>query len=548
MSNSETPADGNRTSTPATDDSERTLSLLRATLESTADGLLVVDSGGKVASYNSRFLDLWRIPPALAEKGDDSELLGFVLDQLADPEAFVEKVHHLYHNPSETSFDVLTFKDGRIFERYSLPQRIGEEIVGRVWSFRDVTAREQAQAALRLSEEHLRHSQKMEAVGRLAGGIAHDFNNLLTVISGHCELIVESISPRAPAAKDVSAIREAVSRAAAVTQQLLAFGRRQMLQPQDLDLNALLSSVETMLHRLLPEDVKIELAPGSETASIRIDRGQFQQLLLNLVLNARDAMPDGGTLRIETAKVELDHASAAAAGVPPGSYVELYVSDTGTGMTADVQRRIFEPFFTTKEVGKGTGLGLSTVYGIVHQSGGGIRVDSAVDAGTTFRVYFPVAGGSHAVVDAAPAPGKPTARATNDVVILFVEDEPAVRAVVARQLTARGYVVRAASCGMEALRIAEGLEAPAVLITDVVMPDMRGPVLAERLRGRWPALRVLFISGYMDDETVRSGISDARGAFLQKPFTGDALAEQVRSLLGITDADDPTRDGDGRTP
>ena len=372
----------------------------------------------------------------------------------------------------------------------------------------------------------------MEAVGSLAGGIAHDFNNLLTVISGHCEMILDTIPKNAPIATDVVGIRDAARRAAGLTHQLLAFSRRQVLQPEALDLNSLVASVETMLERLLPEDVRTELVPCTAPVVVEIDSGQCQQLLLNLALNARDAMPNGGTLRIETKRTVLAFGPAAALGIPPGEYVELRIGDTGTGMTPDVRRRIFEPFFTTKEVGKGTGLGLSTAYGIAHQSGGAIEVESAVGAGSTFHVYFPLIDGGGASPRGKQTPAHGVARIPDEKVILFVEDEPAVRSVVARLLTARGYVVKTAACGIEALEVAEGLaKPPALLISDVVMPDMRGPALVERLRNRWPTLRVLLISGYSDELTMQSALNDEIGAFLQKPFTGDALAEKVRELL-----------------
>ena len=379
-------------------------------------------------------------------------------------------------------------------------------------------------------EAQLRQSQKMEAIGRLAGGIAHDFNNMLTVINGFSELMLLSLPVGDPHRNTAEHIRQAGEKAATLTRHLLAFSRQQVLQPRVLDLNAVVANMDTMLKRMIAEDIDLLtiLSPGS--TPVKADPGQIQQILMNLVVNARDAMPDGGRLTIETADVVLDTDYARRhVGVSPGRYVMLAVSDNGCGMDKQTQARIFEPFFTTKEEGKGTGLGLSTVYGIVKQSGGNIWVYSEPGRGTTFRIYLPrIEGVAEAIEPGKAQEPLPTGSET----ILLAEDDAGVRKLAKTILQTHGYTVLEAAQGEDALRLSgqhEGLIH--LMVTDMVMPEMSGRELAERLKPLRPNMKILFVSGYTDKAMLHNGELDPGMAFLQKPFTPQTLARKVREVL-----------------
>jgi two-component system, cell cycle sensor histidine kinase and response regulator CckA len=379
-------------------------------------------------------------------------------------------------------------------------------------------------------EQRLLHSQKMEAIGRLAGGIAHDFNNLLTAVTGHAQILLEGMSEEDPARADLYEIDRAAGRAAALTRQLLAFSRKQVLQPTVLDVNALVAGLERMLRRLIGADIELvtQLDPG--TGRIRADAGQVEQVLMNLVVNARDAMPQGGTLAIETANQTIAAADPLTQdGAEPGEYVRITIIDSGVGMDRATLTHIFEPFFTTKEAGRGTGLGLSTVYGIVNQSGGHIRVHSEPGQGTSFRVYLPrVRTRAAARVERR----EPQLGAGSET-ILLVEDEPAVRALAQRVLERYGYSVIAAASGDEAIALAQGYNgAIDLLVTDMVMPGMSGREAAQRIQTVRPTTPVLYTSGYTPEATAQhNDVITAGAPFLQKPFTPATLAAKVRSVL-----------------
>ncbi len=432
--------------------------------------------------------------------------------------------------------------------RFRITDRHGTRLLGGVAS--EMTAQKHAEDALRVSEararqaqhdlehaldvtrrteEKFRQSQKMEAVGRLAGGIAHDFNNLLTVILGNCEALAERLE-HDPLREEVESIEQASQRAATLTRQLLAFSRKQVLEPRVLNLNTVLLSLETMFRRLLGEDIVLAFLLHSAPYKCLLDPGQMEQVVLNLVVNARDAMPDGGRLTIETANVVLDdtyvrqHPEATI-----GPHLMLSVSDTGTGMSRDVQAHLFEPFFTTKPKGRGTGLGLSTVYGIVKQSGGTVWVYSEPGQGSTFKLYFPETTGPEQhpprrVMSAGEYAGTET--------ILLVEDDSHVRATIASMLRRVGYRIIEATNGGEALLICEDMSNEIdVLLTDIVMPKMNGRQLAERLRVVRPSLRVVFMSGYTENVVVHHGVVDSGVDFLQKPLVSDALLPKIREVL-----------------
>jgi two-component system cell cycle sensor histidine kinase/response regulator CckA len=631
---------------------ERSLALLRATLDATTDGILVVDERGTIAGYNRKFVEMWNIPESVLAQASEAATLEYALDQLLDPEAFVNTVQALAEDTASESFDLLEFKDGRRFERYSRPQRIGRDSLARVWSFRDVTVRKraeealaeaersfretlenmrllalaldaegrvtfcndhllqvlgwareelvgrswfecaqpawsaedfpanvrdgslpshdqssvrtrtgeeriiswnctplrdpagspigvvaigedvtealQAEEALRRNEEQLQRSQRMEAVGRLAGGVAHDFNNLLTAINGYSDFLVSQLDPESPLRRDAIEIQRAAQRAAALTHQLLAFSRRQVLLPRIVSLNGVVSDIDTLLRRLIGEDIRLETRVDPALGHVRADPGQLEQVIVNLAVNARDAMPDGGELAIETRAATLDRELAAESGrLAPGCYAVLTVSDTGVGIPTDARPHLFEPFFTTKEVGKGTGLGLATAFGIVKQSGGEILLESAPGRGTSFQIYLPVAEEP----EQEPQPVQPRPNGECAATILLVEDEEVVRALVRQVLEREGYEVLEAADGPAALRLARSHEGQIdLLLTDVLMPQMGGHALAQAMSELRPGLRVLFTSGYTDEAIVASGVAGATG-FIGKPFSPEDLVLKVRELL-----------------
>jgi two-component system, cell cycle sensor histidine kinase and response regulator CckA len=414
---------------------------------------------------------------------------------------------------------LLRARDGRErpVEGSDAPIRDEEgQLAGSVLVFRDTTER-------RRLEEQFRQAQKMEAVGRLAGGIAHDFNNLLTAILGYSDMLATDLRPGDPLHDGLLEIKNAGERAAALTRQLLSFSRRQVLQPRVVDLNALVADMDKMLCRVIGEDIDLVSVLDPAVGRVRADPGQLEQVIMNLAVNARDAMPGGGKLTLATATVFLD------AEVRPGRYVLLDVSDTGCGMDAGTQARIFEPFFTTKDVGKGTGLGLATVYGIVKQSEGHIAVSSKPGRGTTIKVYLPEVSD---LAVPAPVPGAAAPFLRGQETVLLVEDEAALRLLMLSMLRQSGYMVLQARDGTEALRLSDHHHEPIhLLVSDVLMPRMTGPALAEALAERRPALKVLYVSGYTDHAILPHDLLRPGVAFLQKPFTLDALARKMREVL-----------------
>jgi signal transduction histidine kinase/CheY-like chemotaxis protein len=394
----------------------------------------------------------------------------------------------------------------------------------------DITERKgSAEAQIHLKEQ-LRQAQKMEAIGRLAGGVAHDFNNLLTVIRGRAMMIRHHLSPEHPLMRHSVIIEGTADRAARLIQQLLAFSRKQMLRPRVLDLNEVIATAGELLRRLIGEHITLvaERSPG--LGHVLADPTQLEQVIVNLAVNARDAMPQGGRLIFRTTTAEFDEQSVRShPGLHPGRYVTLEVEDSGHGMDAETRARIFEPFFTTKEPGKGTGLGLATVYGIIKQSGGGIYVESEVGRGTIFTIYLPRVDGT---VQLSAEETAPVAVLAGTETVLLVEDEDDVRELAREILEAHGYRVLAVSEPLRALHIAESHQEPIhLLLTDVVMPNMSGRALADRMIRRWPHLKVLYISGYTDEAIVHHGVLESGANLIPKPFTAEALARGVREAL-----------------
>ncbi len=493
----------------------------RELLEAAPDAILEIDRQDTVLLVNAATEQLFGY--------DRQELLGLPLDRL-----LAERSRGAYQRlraaclahpggrpqaPEELS---ARRKDGReFFAEMTLNPAHSEEGGPITCAIRDVTERKHL-------EEQLRQSQKMEALGRLAGGVAHDFNNLLTIIGGYSQMLLSGVRARDPARRDLESIAEAANRASALTRQLLAFSRRQVVQPKVLDLNRLIARMHRMLRPVIGEDIELRLNLQRNLGRVKADPGQLEQVVMNLVVNARDALPQGGWITIETREIVLT-ADAAPVALPAGTYVALAVSDSGEGIDAETLPHVFEPFFTTKLRGKGSGLGLSTVYGIVKQSGGEIQVSSEVGQGSTFRIYLPVfrAPAKRREIRAAPVRA-----ATGEETILLVEDEAGVRRLAREMLLRQGYTVLEAASGPDALELwSQHGGAIDLLVTDVVMPQMSGRELAERLREARPDLKVLYMSGYTNDVIARHGVLEAEVAFLQKPFAAESLGRKVRTVL-----------------
>ena len=629
---------------------EETIALLEATLEATHDGILVLDLQHRVIRYNRVLAEMLRIPLEAIGVGNADELLSGVIHELEDPDAFQQRSMELWSDPGVRTSDILRFKDGRVFERFVAPHRIGGTIVGRVISLRDIGAAVRAEQALeqhraflekaqevghigswvteldgsqhlgwsaeshrifgvaigefagtsgaffefvhpddrgsvrsareaalagdqpfdiehrvvrpdgsvrwvhekatvigdaqgrpmrmvgtvqditerRLLEDQLRQSQKMEAIGRLAGGIAHDLNNALTAIAGYAELALGEVAADHAARGDVEEIRRAAERAGSVTRQLLAFSRKKLIEPRVFDLNDTIAAIARLLSRLLGANVEVQTRLADTALPVLGDPGQVEQAVINLAVNARDAMPGGGRLVLATARETVDEGFARShVPMTPGDYVVLRVSDSGHGMPRETQARIFEPFFTTKDVGKGTGLGLSMVYGTLKQSGGFIFVDSEINRGTTFRLYFPPA----VAPVAAPADPARDSERHGEETLLIVEDEPSVRNLVASALRHDGYHLLIASSAEEALAVADAHDGPIdLLLTDAMMPGKSGVELANLMSERRPATPVIIMSGYTDEILDVPGMKEPI-AVLQKPFTPRELRRRIREVL-----------------
>jgi two-component system, cell cycle sensor histidine kinase and response regulator CckA len=514
---------------------ERERVLLRTLIDNAPDTIYLKDEKSRFVLAN-RFLAEFmgaKSPADLIGKTDHD----FYPQEVADEFAADEKRVVESGVPVVNKEELTRAADGTL--HYSLTTKVPlfdekGTVAGVVGFGHDITERREAEERLRRSEEQLQQAKRLEAVGRLAGGIAHDFNNLLTVIKGYTDLIEDSLPESTPLKGDLREVTRAAGRAVELTAQLLAFSRKQVLQPRIVNVSDIVTSAEKMLARIIGEDIELRAFCAADAGNVRADPGQIEQALLNLAANSRDAMPRGGKLTLETANVSLGKTYAHAhPEVPPGDYVMLAVSDTGVGMDRRTRARVFEPFFTTKEVGKGTGLGLASVYGTVKQSGGYIFCYSEPGVGTSFKIYFPrVRQAKDAERQSEAAPASPAESET----ILLVEDEEAIRGFIRVVLEKAGYVVWEARDGSEALAVVSAGRATkgqgiALLLTDVVMPHMNGPQLAAKLREMNPAVKILYMSGYTENAVIHHGMLDPDIDLLQKPFPADELLKRVREAL-----------------
>ena len=495
-----------------------------ALLESASQAIITADRTGRIVLSNHRVEEMFGYTR--------EELLGASLETLlpesrraAHRQQREEYFTHPRTSPMGMGMDLIARrKDGSEFPvEVSLSYIETDQGVFAIGFVTDISRR-------KALEEQLLQAQKMEAVGRLAGGIAHDFNNMLTVISGYDRMILDELPSTDPIREYAEEILKAAERAGSLTNQLLAFSRRQIIQPRLMNVNAVIEQTEKMLHRLLGEDIQLVFELKAESGNIKADPNQIIQAIVNLAVNARDAMPTGGRIVVETANVHLDESYVRThLGVQPGDFVMIAMTDTGHGMDAATRQRIFEPFFTTKEQGKGTGLGLATVYGMVKQAGGDIWVYSEVGTGTAFKLYFPRVHETLSELTAAQIDHRTSGGET----VLVVEDENAVRDLTVRMLKQLGYVVLAAASGSEAVAISNAYaDRIALLVTDVVMPQMSGRQVADALLTARPDIKVLYLSGYTESTVIHHGVIDGAVDFLPKPFSREALGGKVREILG----------------
>lgn len=501
-----------------------------ATLASIGDGVLATDAEGRVTFMNpvAEVLTGWRSEAAAGQAAD--VVLQLVDEVSRQPLANrVKSALWRGEPPVQDAAVLLVARSGGVIPvDYSVSRLTDQHgrVSGVVVAFRDIRQRRLAEDAARRAEDQLRHGQRMEAIGHLACGIAHDFNNLLTVINGYADALVEEGGWDPRVARMLAAIHKAGTRSTMLTSQLLAFSRKQTPETQAIDLNQLVGGLDEMLQRLIGEDVTLQTRLDPRIGAVRADGGQIEQVVMNLVLNARDALPRGGRVTVQTSPVTFDEPTASPNAIPCGDYVLLSVADTGIGMKPNIREHIFEPFFTTKELGKGTGLGLATVYGIVRQAGGHILVFSAVGFGTVFKVYLPVAATAADANNGRAVSPDPTGSET----ILLVEDDPDVCEFASLAISHFGFKVLTAQSGAEALALCETYPGRIdLLVSDVIMPIMNGPDLAEQVRRVRPGTRVLFLSGYTDDVVAGRGL--ATDAFMQKPFSSDGLARKIRDVL-----------------
>lgn len=501
----------------------------RLLLDSTAEAIFGLDLEGKCMWANSACLRILGYDDIHALLGRHMHSLIHHSRPDGEPNPVEEcRIDLAFRQGEKTHVDNDVFwrADGTSFpvEYWSYPICREEKIVGAVVTFLDITER-------RSLEEQLIQAQKMEAIGRLAGGVAHDFNNLLTGITGYSDLLARQIPVGSSASSDLLEIRKAAERASGLTNQLLAFARRQMVQPVVVNLNQLIFELDKMLRRLIGEHIQLVSIPGRDTSKVKVDPSQLEQVLINLAVNARDAMPKGGKLVLETSHVTLDQNYVRCQpGLVSGRYVMIAVSDTGAGMTNEVKAHLFEPFYTTKEKGKGVGLGLATCYGIIKQAGGFISVYSELGRGTTFKIYLPEV---EEMAESRTKTEGPEIMPRGNETILLVEDEPLVRELALRVLQEQGYRVLTAQNGAHALRIAEEHQAEKIhlLLSDLVMPQMGGKELADQIKTKYPEIKILFTSGYTDEAIVHHGLHNPGIAFLGKPFTMQTLACKVREVL-----------------